>query len=275
MSDSLGQRVITAAVLAPLAVAAVLWTPTRVFSALLGAAFLLGLWEWARLAGLRSRPLRALLLALGAGSMLALSLADAREPLLTLVGAGLLGWLLACLWLGHFGFAAEPTPGHRALKLGAGVLLVLAAWAALVLLHGQPHGPWWTLYALALVWVADIGAYFAGRAFGRRKLAPSISPGKTWAGVWGALAAAALLALTAGFAGFGLQGWPLAGLLLLTLVAVAFSIVGDLFESLLKRHAHSKDSGALLPGHGGVLDRIDSILAATPVFAAGKLLMGL
>jgi phosphatidate cytidylyltransferase len=274
MSDGLKQRVTTALVLAPLAIAAVLLAPTALLAVLLAAAFLGGLWEWTRLVCLPSRTQRAAVLAVVAGLMLTLWFSGPSVLLLlSAVGAGL--WLLIPLWLRRFDFASAQTARNRVLKTLIGALMIIAAWAALVLLHAQPLGAWWLLYALALIWVADIGAYFAGRAFGRRKLAPSISPGKTWAGVWGALAGTTIFAVVAGLAAFGLGGSAVAMLLGLSLVSVVFSIVGDLFESLIKRHSHCKDSGSLLPGHGGVLDRIDSILAAAPVFVAGKLMLGL
>jgi phosphatidate cytidylyltransferase len=144
-----------------------------------------------------------------------------------------------------------------------------------VSIHGAgEYGHWWTLIALFIVWAADIGAYFSGRMFGRRKLAPTISPGKTWAGVYGAFVGGALVAGVGGVL-LGVGGGKLAGLLLLSLLTVVASIVGDLLESLMKRHAAVKDSGNLFPGHGGMLDRLDSVFAALPVFAAGKLLLGL
>ena len=126
---------------------------------------------------------------------------------------------------------------------------------------------------MATVWIADTAAYFAGRAFGRRKLAPAISPGKTWEGVYGALAAVAAYALAlwpaarraGGFDDSGIA--PLAGWIAAALVLAALSVVGDLFESLLKRQAGVKDSGSILPGHGGILDRIDALLAAMPAAA--------
>jgi phosphatidate cytidylyltransferase len=130
------------------------------------------------------------------------------------------------------------------------------------------------LAVLVLVWIADTAAYFVGRAFGRHKLAPSISPGKTWAGVYGALACSAVIGLAGGWIAHAPPGL-LAGVIVLALVTVVFSIVGDLFESLIKRHAGVKDSGALFPGHGGLFDRMDSIVAALPVFVLGKALLGL
>lgn len=275
MSSGLRQRVGTAVVLAPLAIGMVLYAPTAVFALIVGAAFMLGMWEWTRLVSLRSRAARAAVVAATGILLATIWFMQSTELLVAGVALGVLWWLVALLWLRHFSFAATPTSGHCALKILVGCLMLTAAWSALVLLHDQPLGPWWTLYALALVWVADIGAYFAGRTFGHRKLAPTISPGKTWAGVWGALAGAAAFAAVAGGLGFGLDAIMLAALVGLSLASAAVSIVGDLFESLIKRHSHSKDSGSLLPGHGGIFDRIDSILAATPVFAAGKLLLNL
>jgi phosphatidate cytidylyltransferase len=128
------------------------------------------------------------------------------------------------------------------------------------------------MYALLVVWLADSGAYFAGRAFGQRKLAPAVSPGKTWAGLWGGLAACAVLALVTAW----LRQLPMLPLLAVTAVAGLFSVVGDLTESLCKRYAGVKDSGNLIPGHGGVLDRFDSLLAALPpLMLAAELLPGL
>jgi phosphatidate cytidylyltransferase len=149
--------------------------------------------------------------------------------------------------------------------------------AAVVLLHGAPadagdpdhFGAWRLLFAFALVWAADVGAYFAGRAFGRRKLAPQVSPGKTWEGVLGGLALSLAIAGAAGTWLFRLEGAAWLSFLLLAVAVVLLSIVGDLGESLLKRQAGAKDSGTLLPGHGGMLDRVDSLLAALPAMALG------
>jgi phosphatidate cytidylyltransferase len=133
-----------------------------------------------------------------------------------------------------------------------------------------PHGAQWVLFALVLVWVADIGAFFFGRRFGRVRLAPEVSPGKTWEGVLGGIALSALVAI-AGSLWFHV---PLAAFLPLCLTAVAFSIIGDLTESLLKRFAGVKDSGRVFPGHGGVMDRIDSLTGAAPVLLLGLTLLG-
>jgi phosphatidate cytidylyltransferase len=160
------------------------------------------------------------------------------------------------------------------LRALAGDLILVPAWGALVALHGQePHGPAWVLFLAALVWLADIGAFFAGRRWGRRKLAVRVSPGKSWEGVaGGVLAALAGAAVAVVLAGEPLHQVPI--LFVLVVVTVAASVLGDLTESLFKREAGLKDSGGLLPGHGGVLDRIDSLLAAAPVFVLGLVWLG-
>lgn len=129
------------------------------------------------------------------------------------------------------------------------------------------------VYVFCVVWIADIGAYFAGRAFGKAKLAPRVSPGKSWAGVWGGLAAVAVLSLVVSLL-IGCDGRETLLLLILSLVTGAVSVLGDLLESMLKRFRGIKDSSQLLPGHGGIMDRIDSLTAAIPIFALGMTLLG-
>lgn len=276
----LKQRVLTAIVLVPLIMALVLLTSTLVFAILLTVIFLAGLWEWTRMSGLRNRPLRAFLL-LGFAIVMALLWPVCRSSwwwIPALAGFG--WWLIAALWLRHFGFATTRTNAHILLKLLAGVLVVVPAWCAAVALHGghvtyvPPHAPWWLVFFATIVIAGDVGAYFAGGRFGVHKLAPAISPGKTWEGVYGALACAAVIGLAGGWVAHA-PGWRLPGVILLALITVVFSIIGDLFESLIKRHAGVKDSGAMFPGHGGLFDRMDSIVAALPVFVLGKALLGL
>lgn len=271
------QRVATAAILAPVAIAAVLWLPTPWLAAAVALVLLAGLWEWTLLAGLHNRVARAAYLLGNAAAMagLAWSAGPGLFPLQLVTLLGVLWWALALLWLWRPGFAAADGRSTCAMKLVVGTLCVVPAWAAMVWLHaGADHGARWALLAVMLVWAADSGAYFAGMRYGRRKLAPSISPGKSWEGVWGGVAAALLLSLLA---------WPLLGLslaalpalLALVLAATVISIAGDLFESLMKRHSGIKDSGSVIPGHGGLMDRLDSLLAALPLFAVGKAWLGL
>lgn len=276
----LKQRIITAIVLAPLLVALIFLTKASVFATLLGLIFLLGMWEWTRLAGVRGHALRSACL-LGYAIVFALLWHVCKTPWWWLpVLAGLVWWLLALTWLGHHRFAAEPTPAHAYLKLVAGGLVAVPAWCAVVVMHGNlavpntGHGPWWVLFFACIVFAADIGAYTAGRRWGHTKLAPNISPGKTREGVYGALVCSGIVGIVGGTL-LQVPAERLPALVALALVTVLFSIVGDLFESLIKRHAGAKDSGALFPGHGGVFDRMDSLVAALPVFVLGKFMMGL
>jgi len=147
-----------------------------------------------------------------------------------------------------------------------GLLVLLPAWQGLVLLKHWPLGNWLILSVMVLVWAADIGAYFSGRAFGKRKLAPQVSPGKSWEGVYGGLAVSLVITLVVGISRDWGVGQILLGLLGAALVVMA-SVIGDLTESMFKRRSGIKDSSNLLPGHGGVLDRIDSLTAAIPLFA--------
>lgn len=273
--SGLRQRAITAIVLLPLAVALVLWLPEPWFALVLTMICSLALAEWARLVGIAGLAQQVAFALLNASIMLALWLLRDDGALRTAVFVGACWWPLAALWLGHYSFGEAVRQRNSLLKLFAGSLAVVPAWSAAVLLHdSSTRGPWWLLFVFALVWCADIFAYFTGRKFGRTKIAPRISPGKTHAGVYGALASSTAFAAIAG-AALGLRGLPLLLLLGLSIVTVAFSIVGDLFESLIKRHSNKKDSGSVFPGHGGVFDRLDSLFAALPVFVTGKLLLGL
>lgn len=270
-------RVIAALVMAPVAIAGVLWLPTPMLAVAVAALLLAGLWEWTRLAGLEDRIARALYVTANALVILAFAWGGGRGlfslKLASVIGA--IWWLLALLWLKHFNFASSDDPTSRMFKLVAGSLCVIPAWCALTWLHATPtHGPGWALYAVGLVWAADTGAYFTGVRFGKRKLAPRISPGKSWEGFYGGLIASLLLAVVA-LPWLGLAWSTLPALLLLTLVTACFSVAGDLFESLMKRHSGIKDSSGLIPGHGGLMDRLDSLLAALPVFVVAKDWLGL
>ncbi|GGA07299.1 phosphatidate cytidylyltransferase [Dyella caseinilytica] len=271
----LRQRVLTALLLAPLVILLILLLPTDIFAWLLAGAFLAATWEWTRLSGMKSRRNRGVVLGAAVVLFVVLWLLRASTWLWpALMVAGVAWWLTVCVWLRHFAFAAAPTPENRNLKLFAGLFVIFPAWVAALSIHGsEPHGHIWVFLAMLLVWAADTGAFFAGRFFGKRKLAPQISPGKTWAGVYGAFVTSSV-AIAAGGWLLGVRDARLIGLIIVTVVTVASSIVGDLLESLMKRHANVKDSGALFPGHGGLLDRLDSVFAALPVFALGKLLLG-
>jgi phosphatidate cytidylyltransferase len=272
-------RVLTALVLAAIILAAMAWSPLAV-AAVLTVAFAIAQAEWLQLAGWRFARALPLALALGVVLMVLLIWAPQRLQALSLPAAALAVaiWLALAVVLARIE-AGGPVRIAPALSTVLAFVLPLAAWlAAMRFLAG---GILLLFSVLAIVWIADIAAYFAGRAFGRAKLAVRISPGKTWAGVWGAMGAVALCATAFWFA------WPQAAPYTSRLVAarglaltlpllallVAFSIVGDLFESWLKRQAGAKDSGHLLPGHGGFYDRIDAMLALLPPAALIWLLL--
>jgi phosphatidate cytidylyltransferase len=273
-------RVIAALVLTPFAIAAILLLPTPWLMALSAVVFLVGLWEWFRLADIDDTLARSVLLVVNLALMVAIVWASRTDHgfsyvlLQIMVVAGVIWWLLAGLWLKHYRFASDHDTHARVFKLAAGTLAILPAWCAIGVIHGgQPFGHRWLFVALAIVWAADSGAYFVGRHYGRRKLSPRISPNKTVEGLAGGLACG----LAVGLAFAPLAGATLAQLpavALVAVVAVGFSVVGDLFESLLKRHVGAKDSGDQIPGHGGILDRIDGVVAALPAFALGKAWLG-
>jgi len=269
------QRILTGLVLAPIAVAAVLLSSAWFFASLLAVVWLLTMWEWTRLIGIQNVMVRVVYVVIGGLLMASLwTLQDSWIWWLS-IGLGLLWWVLSLLWMRHFSFAASPTPRSVLIKVVAGMLVLVPAWVAAVELHGQSElGPAWTLFALAIVWAADSFAYFVGSRYGRTKLAPRISPGKTREGVWGALVGTGIVAMVGGW-WLGERGLPLILLVALALVCVVLSVIGDLFESLMKRQANVKDSGALFPGHGGLLDRLDGVFAAMPMFVAGKTLIDL
>jgi phosphatidate cytidylyltransferase len=261
----LRQRVITALVLAPLVLLVIFWLPHVATAAVLAVLVLAGAWEWSAFAGFTRYSAKLLYSGFVGSCLAALWLfGEQRGELDRLLDAAVVWWLVAALWI-----AAAPAHVNRVAAALAGILVLVPVWLALVRLHAL-H-PELMLYLLLLVVAADVGAYFAGRRFGRNKLAPRVSPGKTWEGVIGGLAAAAVLAIV-GIWWFEVSPLPF---MILCMVVVVASIIGDLTESLFKRHVGLKDSGTLLPGHGGVLDRVDSVTAAAPVFLIGLERLGL
>lgn len=255
-------RVISGALVAVVLLAIVLLPPPHWSLAGLSLILVAAAWEWGGFAAPRSAFAR-LAYVLVAALLAALWWRVSAGPagLRGVLLAALAWWLLATLWV--FGF---PSRAGRAAVAVGGLLALSFAWLALARMRlDWEQGQYAVLYALLIVWLADSGAYFAGRAWGRSKLAPAVSPGKTWAGLWGGFATCALLAVVVAW----LDGRPLLPLLGVTLVASLFSVVGDLTESQCKRFAGVKDSGSLIPGHGGVLDRFDSLLAAAPLLMLG------
>ena len=278
----LKQRVITALVLVAIMFGALAWPGPWPFALVSLALFAAGAWEWGRL----NQASDAMAVVMGlVFALVGAGLFAAREgesaAFAAVWGATALAWIVGGALALHRGPGAWPRwPG--ALRRLLGLLLLWSAWLALV--HARSVGINFMLSMLCLVWMADIAAYFGGRAFGRRKLAPSISPGKSWEGVWSGVVGVLVLALAwvaldhaVALDGpslytllLAMLGWPLTAAALVALCGL--SIVGDLFESLVKRAAGAMDSSRLLPGHGGVLDRVDALL---PVMPASLALAGL
>lgn len=266
--SKLQQRILTALLLVPLPVAGVLLLPTPYLALCLGLILLFGAWEWAALAGIDGRVQRLAYVSSVAICMIALWQPPLRPWFPSLIAGAVVFWCLVALYLFHLR-VIERKVGLDPLVAAVGLPVLLGPWVAITHLHAHPtDGPYLVLFLLVLIWAADILAFFTGRQWGREKLAPLLSPGKTRIGVYGALVGAAVLGLMLSW-GKGLPSRY--ALLLVTLcVVVAFvSVIGDLFESLIKRRRGVKDSGQLLPGHGGVMDRIDSITAAAPLFTLG------
>jgi phosphatidate cytidylyltransferase len=265
MNSVLKQRLLSVALVLPVFLACLLWLPSPAWAALTGIPLSLAAFEWAKLGGYRYQKTLFPGLILGSCAMLyawkGLHAEVAAELIVACLLLSLLFWTTVVpLWL-RYGWSCS----KRFLHAGVGWIVLVPTWLALVELQTTP---WTLLMILLVVWIADTAAYFAGKRFGRNKMAPSISPGKTWEGAGGAFL---VIALYVGLLGLMPQANPtslgLPALMLWFFVLTAFSIIGDLFESWIKRLAAVKDSGTLLPGHGGILDRIDGLTSTLP-FAA-------
>jgi phosphatidate cytidylyltransferase len=280
----LKSRLITAFILIPIVIVALFFLPMVGFALVTLAVCMLAAWEWGPLAGLTTRSQRVWLSIL-CGLLLALMMLSipayhpySSAPMINYALKGALVWwsaalVLVLLYPRSAAFWRRSCP----LRLMFGILTIIPFFCGMLVLRQHHYssnpftGAWWLLYVMLLVWGADSGAYLFGRAFGRHKLAPKVSPGKTWEGLVGGLVSSAVISWL-----FGryapLDALPV-DLLVCSVVAVLASVLGDLTESMFKREAGIKDSGHLIPGHGGILDRIDSLTAAVPVFACLMLLI--
>lgn len=270
------QRVITALVLLPLLIGAIAYLPPPWLYAVFCGAGLIAAWEWAGLmgpAGTRT-PVRIAFVASCAAAM-AIGW-FLREQAMWACVAAAAWWVFAIsLVRGYPANFERSRPGLGPMWL-IGLLLVVPTMLGLWMLHAMPNGPWRVFFLFFLIFAADTGAYLAGRNFGKRKLAPAVSPGKTVEGMVGGLLLCAAWAACAGPLVFDIdRPQQIVLLVALSLVVAAFSVLGDLSESMFKRAAGVKDSGTILPGHGGMLDRVDSILAGAPLMALGLTLLKL
>jgi phosphatidate cytidylyltransferase len=271
----LKQRLITGLILAPLVLCGVFLLEQTYFALFFAAVIALAGWEWANLSSYTSQIQRVLYAVCLCG-FLYLSCFFSIEWVLLF---SVMWWIIATLFVLSFPdtkgvWAAKPV------RCLIGVVVLLPMWKALIFIREAGLAPapewgglWVILYMLLMVWAADIGAYFSGKTWGKAKLAPKVSPGKSWAGAWGGLASTVILALVAAFV-LELSGELTMQLVVITAITAVISIVGDLTESMFKRVRGIKDSSQLLPGHGGVLDRIDSLAAAVPVFVFLLLVLG-
>ena len=276
MSDGLKQRIITAVFLLLCLIAATTLLPPFWFALFIAAVVLVASWEWGALIGLadiksRQAYLATMILML-IGALLLLGLEPGTDRIdlsraLMVLSLGLVWWSIA--WLMLFGYPGNARQWNDKSKIGLmGLLALIPTWVGIVVLKYLLPSGFLVLGLVIMVAAVDVGAYFAGRAFGSRPLAPSLSPKKTWEGVWGGLATCCAVGalFVWGMHSYLLElnTWQIIVLLLSSLVITVFAVVGDLVESMLKRNSNLKDSGHILPGHGGILDRVDAILAVTP-----------
>ncbi len=260
----LKQRILTGVVLAPIALTTVFWSSVPYFSLLIGLVIILGAWEWANLSGV-SHPAGRLSYAALIGVLCVWDY-NTHMPGLILMGGALLWWVVAFGMVSQYPASARYCKS-RLVRMLMGVLVLIPAWSAIVMLKSD-HGPQAIVLLLLLVWGADIGAYIVGKNLGKRPLAKKVSPKKTIEGLLGGIIFSMLVAIVYGQLtyvniGFGRE----VVLVVLAMMVALISVLGDLLESLLKRERGIKDSSSLLPGHGGVMDRIDSLTAALPLFA--------
>ena len=254
------QRILTAIVAAALILLVLFAFPAPAAKAVIAAIILAAAWEWAKFVSLYRPAARLTYVATIAALLAAVTwLVPSPDSAAVILKVGLVWWLAALIWVFFY-----PTPISRPVGWVCGALVLVPAYIALVSLYSL--GPAVLLFALVIIWAADIGAYFAGKSFGRIKLAPRISPGKTWEGVIGGLVAVVLVLVAVRLYWIDID---VAVILPFCMAVATLSVVGDLTVSMFKRSAGLKDSGRVFPGHGGVLDRIDSVTAAAPLFALG------
>jgi phosphatidate cytidylyltransferase len=275
----LKQRIITALILAPLMIGGIFFLPIEEFAYFIGFIVTIAAWEWANLAGYTSPLVRIGYTTLVAGSVFVVGDLMASNPIVSSVvlAAGTVWWIVACLLVIQYPSRVAIWQA-RPVRAVLGLFVLIPMWVGFMTLKSQQHSSLIIVYVMLLIWGADTGAYFAGKAWGKAKLAPNVSPGKSWAGFWGGLTTTGLIAVIFSLCvnqwlrPMTLEDFSL--LVIITFITSVVSVMGDLVESMMKRHRGIKDSSQLLPGHGGVLDRIDSMAAAVPVFAFAMLLLG-
>lgn len=280
MTNVTQQRVKTALILAPIMIIGIFLLDLKPFAIFIGFIASVAAWEWANIAGYKKNWSR-ILYALFVFVCLYISARFLRvfpEWKIWFLLVGTLWWALAFALVRHYPRGTSLWNARR-IRAVLGLLVLVPMWVGFMHLKVEeaPYNALLIIYVMLIVWGADIGAYFAGRKWGTTKLAPNVSPGKSWAGFWGGFATTVVLAIAACFLihefirPLDLMG--VVKIFAITAVTAVISVLGDLVESMMKRHRGIKDSSSLLPGHGGVLDRIDSMAAAVPVFAFMMIMM--
>jgi len=287
-NESLLKRIVTGAVLIPFVLLAIFYLPPISFAIITGLLLLIGAAEWPKLMGKYSGFNSTLYVTLVIIIMLLSYLLIQSVGYSSWVSYGLyviiiLWWLLVLLLILYYNRTGKIAIQNFFFYGIAGFLVLIPCWLSLNIIRVLHHGRLFVLYLLVIVWLADTAAYFVGRKWGNKKLVPRVSPKKTRVGVYGALVVtfifsligASLISFDFGPLEFWPQFWQRVAFILLSMITVIFSIFGDLFISVLKRQHDLKDSGTVFPGHGGMLDRIDSLTAAAPIFAIGLILLRL
>ncbi|MBL4941234.1 MAG: phosphatidate cytidylyltransferase [Colwellia sp.] len=286
----LKQRIITALILAPAAILAIFYLPLMYFAALLVVIMAIGAWEWGPLMGFDTKIRRIAFMAttvaliVGIWTVVSpddlwLNTKELHEYAMALLWLAVVWWILSAFLMFSYPNASGFWSKHRSVRGVFGWLTLVPTWLAFMVIRTNDyqvdsyHGAQLLMFLFLMVWSADVGAYFVGKAFGKHKLMPNVSPGKTFEGFLGGVVFACLLIA---IAAYQLQ-WnseQTITVLLVTILITTVSVLGDLNESMFKRQAGVKDSGSILPGHGGILDRIDSLTATAPVFALCYVMFG-
>jgi phosphatidate cytidylyltransferase len=272
------KRCCTALVLIPLVIIGIFTLSPLAFGIAVSLIMLLAAWEWTRLMSLEKISSRllylVLLIALIVISKYISYIIHLSFLFKTILFFAVVWWLLALVWIILYVYKPDLIKREQVnvlLNGFVGILVLFPFVLSLYFLRISNHGIWLILYLLLLIWCVDSAAYATGRLWGRQKLLPAVSPGKTWWGFYGGLGAGIIIAVLAGWL-FNLSAYHFLLWLIGSILTMLVSVVGDLFVSMMKRQCNLKDSGSLLPGHGGVLDRLDSLLAAAPIFAYSVLL---
>jgi len=268
--SDLFKRTITGVVLTAIVLMGIFYLPLSYFIGIMTVLMLWAAWEWSGLCAVKSKTMRALYVTF----VFALFCAVIHVPVIFVLWAALCFWLICACFVFLYPRATFLWVPFEVVKLTVGIFALVPCWLAVNVIRGAQDGAFVLLFMLLIIWVCDTGAYFMGRSFGRHALMPHVSPKKTWEGLWGGLLFVLVVAiLWSLFKGFSPWKWLL--MIVFSFIVAIISVVGDLTESMLKRAAGVKDSGVILPGHGGILDRIDSLMAAAPIFLLGCLLLGM